>query len=52
MPGCMTLKEIITAMEAGADVIKIFLGSVFGPSFIKAILIIFKKYLLWDGFFG
>lgn len=52
MPGCMTLKEIITAMEAGADVIKIFPGSVFGPSFIKAILIILKKYLLWDGFFG
>lgn len=37
MPGCMTLKEIITAMEAGADVIKIFPGSVFGPDFIKAI---------------
>jgi len=37
MPGCMTLKEMITAMEAGADVIKIFPGSVFGPDFIKAI---------------
>lgn len=37
MPGCMTIKEMITAMEAGADVIKVFPGSVFGPAFIKAI---------------
>jgi len=37
MPGCMTIKEIITAMEAGADVIKVIPGSVFGPDFIKAI---------------
>ena len=37
MPGCMTLTEIITAMEAGADIIKVFPGSAFGPSFIKAI---------------
>lgn len=37
MAGCMTLTEIITAMEAGVDVIKVFPGSAFGPSFIKAI---------------
>lgn len=37
MPGCMTMKEMITAMEAGADIIKVFPGSAFGPSFIKAI---------------
>lgn len=37
MPGCMTLTEMITAMEAGADVLKVFPGSVFGPSFIKAV---------------
>ena len=37
MPGCMTLTEMITAMEAGADVIKVFPGSAFGPSFIKAV---------------
>lgn len=37
MPGCMTITEIITAMEAGADVIKVFPGSAFGPSFIKAV---------------
>lgn len=37
MPGCMTISEMITAMEAGADVIKVFPGSAFGPSFIKAV---------------
>ncbi len=37
MPGCMTLTEMITDMEAGADVIKVFPGSAFGPGFIKAI---------------
>lgn len=37
IPGCMTLTEMITAMEAGADIIKVFPGSAFGPSFIKAI---------------
>ena len=37
MPGCMTIKEMITAMEAGADVLKIFPGSVFGPDYIKAV---------------
>lgn len=37
MPGCMTMAEMIKAMEAGASIIKVFPGSVFGPSFIKAI---------------
>lgn len=37
MPGCMTITEMLTAMEAGADVIKVFPGSAFGPSFIKAV---------------
>jgi 2-dehydro-3-deoxyphosphogluconate aldolase/(4S)-4-hydroxy-2-oxoglutarate aldolase len=37
MPGCMTITEIVTAMEAGASIIKVFPGSAFGPSFIKAI---------------
>jgi 2-dehydro-3-deoxyphosphogluconate aldolase/(4S)-4-hydroxy-2-oxoglutarate aldolase len=32
----MTLTEMITALEAGADVIKVFQGSVFGPDYIKA----------------
>ena len=37
MPGAMTMKEIIEAMEAGADIIKIFPGDMVGPDFIKAI---------------
>ncbi len=37
MPGCMTITEIVNSMEAGAAIIKIFPGNVFGPSFIKAI---------------
>lgn len=37
MPGCMTITEVIRAMEAGADVIKIFPGEAFGPGIIKAI---------------
>lgn len=35
IPGCMTVTEIITAMEAGADVIKLFPGGAFGPKIIK-----------------
>ncbi len=37
MPGCMTITEIVQAMEAGADIIKVFPGSAFGPDYIKAI---------------
>lgn len=37
MAGCMTPTEIIKAMEAGVDIIKIFPGSAVGPSYIKAI---------------
>jgi len=35
--GCMTINEIVEAMEAGVDIIKIFPGSVFGPDYIKSI---------------
>lgn len=37
MPGVMSVKEIIEAMEAGADIVKLFPGEAFGPSFIKAV---------------
>lgn len=37
MAGCMTLKEAITAMEAGCDILKIFPGDLFGPKILKAI---------------
>jgi 2-dehydro-3-deoxyphosphogluconate aldolase / (4S)-4-hydroxy-2-oxoglutarate aldolase len=37
MPGAMTIKEVVEAMEAGADIVKVFPGEAFGPSFIKAV---------------
>ena len=35
IPGTQTIKEIVTAMEAGCDVIKVFPGDMLGPQFIK-----------------
>ncbi len=37
IPGCMTITEVITALEAGADIIKIFPADLFGPKIIKDI---------------
>lgn len=37
IPGCMTIQEIITAMEHGSEVVKLFPGSVMGENYIKAI---------------
>lgn len=37
MPGVMTPTEIVTALEAGADIIKIFPAEIFGPAYIKAL---------------
>ena len=37
MPGAMTIKEVVTAMEAGADIVKVFPGEAFGPKILKAI---------------
>jgi 2-dehydro-3-deoxyphosphogluconate aldolase / (4S)-4-hydroxy-2-oxoglutarate aldolase len=37
MPGCMTITEMKTAMEYGADVVKLFPGNTFAPSIIKSI---------------
>jgi 2-dehydro-3-deoxyphosphogluconate aldolase / (4S)-4-hydroxy-2-oxoglutarate aldolase len=38
IPGCATLTEVVTGKEHGADVIKIFPGSVLGPGFVSSIL--------------
>lgn len=38
MPGVMTIKEVVEAMEAGADIVKIFPGEIMGPGFVKAVL--------------
>ena len=37
MPGCMTITEMTKAMQYGADIVKLFPGSAFGPSFVKAV---------------
>lgn len=37
MPGAMTPTEVLTAWEAGADVVKVFPSEVTGPAHIKAI---------------
>jgi 2-dehydro-3-deoxyphosphogluconate aldolase / (4S)-4-hydroxy-2-oxoglutarate aldolase len=37
MPGGGTVKEIVEAMEYGADIVKIFPGETLGPTFIKAV---------------
>ena len=37
MPGCITITEMIGALEAGVDVIKLFPGSAVGPDYVKAI---------------
>ena len=37
MPGAFTPTEILTAWEAGADVVKVFPAEVVGPAFFKAL---------------
>lgn len=37
IPGCMTMKEIVEAMESGSEMIKLFPGSAFGPGYVSAI---------------
>ena len=37
MPGAFTPTEILAAWEAGADVVKVFPGSIGGPEYLKAI---------------
>ncbi len=37
MPGVVTPAEAIKALEAGADIIKVFPGELFGPKIIKAL---------------
>ncbi len=37
MPGAMSVKEVVEALEAGADIVKVFPGELLGPQFIKAV---------------
>lgn len=45
LPGCMTPSEIISAENMGAQIIKLFPGSLLGPGFLKAIKSIFPHLL-------
>lgn len=38
LPGCGSLTEINKAEELGAEIVKLFPGSAFGPGFVKAVL--------------
>jgi 2-dehydro-3-deoxyphosphogluconate aldolase/(4S)-4-hydroxy-2-oxoglutarate aldolase len=37
MPGAATMREIVEAMECGADIVKLFPGETLGPAFVKAV---------------
>jgi 2-dehydro-3-deoxyphosphogluconate aldolase/(4S)-4-hydroxy-2-oxoglutarate aldolase len=37
MPGAFTPTEVLTAWEAGADIVKIFPADVGGPAYLKAL---------------
>ncbi len=37
IPGCMTVTEIVTARQAGAEAVKLFPASLLGPGFIRAV---------------
>jgi 2-dehydro-3-deoxyphosphogluconate aldolase / (4S)-4-hydroxy-2-oxoglutarate aldolase len=37
MPGADNVRDVIEAMECGADIIKVFPGETLGPDFIKAV---------------
>jgi len=37
MPGAGTMREIVNAMECGADIVKLFPGETLGPAFVKAV---------------
>jgi 2-dehydro-3-deoxyphosphogluconate aldolase / (4S)-4-hydroxy-2-oxoglutarate aldolase len=37
MPGAMTPTEIVMALQAGADIVKVFPAEMFGPAYIKAL---------------
>ena len=36
LPGAGTIREIVEAMESGADIVKLFPGETLGPAFVKA----------------
>lgn len=37
LPGCMTIREMVLALESGCDILKLFPANNFDPSFIKSV---------------
>ena len=37
LPGAGSIKEVVEAMECGADIVKVFPGETLGPAFVKAV---------------
>jgi 2-dehydro-3-deoxyphosphogluconate aldolase/(4S)-4-hydroxy-2-oxoglutarate aldolase len=37
MPGAGSVREVVDAMECGADIVKVFPGETLGPAFVKAV---------------
>ncbi|MEK3954004.1 2-dehydro-3-deoxyphosphogluconate aldolase / (4S)-4-hydroxy-2-oxoglutarate aldolase [Psychrobacillus psychrotolerans] len=37
LPGCMTIREMVKALESGCDILKLFPANNFDPSFIKSV---------------
>jgi 2-dehydro-3-deoxyphosphogluconate aldolase/(4S)-4-hydroxy-2-oxoglutarate aldolase len=37
IPGAGSVKEVVEAMECGADIVKVFPGETLGPAFVKAV---------------
>lgn len=37
LPGCMTIREMVQALESGCDLVKLFPASNFTPAFIKSV---------------
>lgn len=38
LPGCMTITEVQEALKSGADIVKLFPGSAYGPTIISAFM--------------
>jgi 2-dehydro-3-deoxyphosphogluconate aldolase/(4S)-4-hydroxy-2-oxoglutarate aldolase len=38
MPGACSVRDVVDAMECGADIVKVFPGETLGPTFIKAVM--------------
>jgi 2-dehydro-3-deoxyphosphogluconate aldolase/(4S)-4-hydroxy-2-oxoglutarate aldolase len=37
LPGAASIREVVEAMECGADIVKVFPGETLGPEFVKAV---------------